>query len=173
MDESSSGFGVTLAMGLLEKGNNDGSAGVIIGKEVQEAKDVRAAVNFGQGVSMRVNTGGYAFLEQYTSQLPSDFDFEGFKIEVTGSGTSGGYDLTMNVLSMEGNVLSALSFHSENSLSGIIQLVNNFRTASSTNNDPKFWFDNLHLEGKKFAEHDDNRFGSVLWTMHTLSRTVM
>ena len=173
LTERTDGFRVTFDIGLLEKGNHEGSAGVIIGMEALEEKDVRAAVYFGQGVNMGVNTAGYAFIEQNTIQLPPDFDFEGFKIEVKGSGSSGGYDLTMNVMDMEGNILSELSYHSENSLSGIIQLVNNFRTASSADNGPKFWFDNLNLEGKKFAEHDSNRFGPVLWTMHTLSRNTL
>ncbi len=173
LSERTEGFNVAFDMGLLEKGDHGGSAGVIIGKKAPEEKDVRAAVYFGQGINMGVNTEGYAFIEQNTRQLPSDFDFNEFRIEVAGSGSSRDYSLEMKVLDGDGNLVSELLFKPDNSVSGIIQLVNNFRTSSSRDNGPNFWFDNLSLEGEKFIEEKDNRFGPVLWTMHTLSRNTL
>jgi len=166
-------FRVSFDMGLLERGENEGSAGVTIGRTALEENDVRAAVYFGQGINMGINTEGYAFIEQNTRQLPSDFDFNEFRIEVAGSGPSRDYALEMKVLDGDGNVVSELLFKPDNGVSGIIQLVNNFRTSSSSNNGPKFWFDNLKLDGKKFEKQESNRFGPVLWTMHTLSRNTL
>ena len=102
--EGNRGFNVTFDMGLLEKGNHDGSAGVIIGSEALEENDVRAAVYFGQGIDMGVHTEGYAFIEQNTRQLPADFDFGSFKIDVSGSHSSGDYVIVMNVLDVSGNL---------------------------------------------------------------------
>lgn len=170
LSERTDGFRVAFDIGLMGKGDHEGSAGVIIGSEAVEEKDVRAAVFFGQGINIGVHTEGYIFIEQNTRQLPPDFNYESFRIEVAGASSSGGYEMSMNVLDNSGHLVAELSHYTENSVSGIIQLVNNFRTSSSRNNGPKFWFDNISLEGKKFQEEEDNRFGPVLWTMHTLSR---
>ena len=171
--ERSDGFRVLFDMGLIERGENDGSAGITIGRKASEEDDVRASVYFGQGINMGINTQGYAFIEQQTSRLPSDFDYSSFKIEVTGGKSSGEYLLSLNIKDSDGNNVTVLSFSPEEPVSGIIQLVNNFRTSSSSNNGPKFWFDNLSLEGKKIEEKEDNRFGPVLWTMHTLSNNTL
>jgi alkaline phosphatase D len=173
LTDRSAGFKISFEMGLLENGRNDGSSGIIIGKEAMEEDDVRAAVFFGQGINMGVHTAGYAFIEQQTSPLPPDFDFGRFKVEITGSGSFRNYVLTMNVTDMEDNVLSGLSYNPENPVSGIIQLVNNFRTSSSSDDGPRFWYDNISLYGDKLTEKEGNSFGPVLWTMHTLSRNTL
>lgn len=166
-------FKMSFDMGLLNMGTNNGSAGVIIGSEALEEKDIRAAVYFGKGLNMGVNTKGYAFLEQQIRQLPAGFDFSQFKIEVSGSKASDGYTVGMKVLDATGNVTAELSLKPENPVTGIIQLVNNLRNASSKNNGPKFWYDNLSLDGPKFVKVESNRFGPVLWTMYTLSRNTL
>ncbi len=166
-------FRVSFDMGLLERGPNEGSAGVTIGRKAVEDDDVRASVFFGQGIDMGVSTQGYAFIEQQTSRLPSGFDYSSFKIEVTGERYSGEYMLAMIITDKDGNQVTELNFSPEGPVEGIIQLVNNFRTSGSSNNGPKFWFDNLKLEGRKFKEQESNRFGPVLWTMHTLSNNIL
>jgi alkaline phosphatase D len=166
-------FQISFDMGLTGKGVSDGSAGLMIGVEAPEEKDVRAAVYFGEGIKAGVNTEGYAFLQQQIIQLPKNFDLSKFRIEVIGKTTSEGFLLQMNVLNANGNLLAELSAKPERSIKGIVQLVNNFRNVKSKNNGPRFWYDNLMLEGKKFENHPENRFGPVLWTMFTLSRNTL
>jgi len=173
LKDDDASFRISFDMGLLSKGAHDGSSGVIIGSEALEEKDVRAAVYFGKGIRMGVNTKGYAFLEQQTRQLPAGFDFSHFKIEATGSKISDGYTVGMKVFDVTGKVLAELSLKPENAVTGIIQLVNNLRNASSGNKGPKFWYDNLHIDGPKFTKIEDNSFGPVLWTMHTLSCNIL
>ena len=173
LEEGNLAFNVRFDMGLQERGENDGSSGVIIGSEALEEKDVRAAVYFGQGIQLGVNTEGYAYLKQQTKQLPSGFDFNKFTIVVNGSRSSYGYKLEMNVVDETGKVVVELSTCPESSVTGIIQFVNNFRTMQSANNGPKFWFDNIHFEGPGFSREERNRFGPVFWTMYTLNRNTL
>ncbi len=173
LEERDNEFRVSFDMGLLERGENEGSAGVTIGRKALEEDDVRASVFFGQGIDMGVSTQGYAFIEQQTSRLQSGFDYSNFKIEVTGGRSSGEYVLTLSIKDKDGNQVTELFFSPDDPVAGIIQLVNNFRTSSSSNNGPKFWFDNLKLDGKKFEEQESNRFGPVMWTMHTLSNNTL
>ena len=66
-------FHVSVKMGLLDRGENDGSAGLLIGAEASEEKDVRAAVYFGQGIRAGVSTKGFAFIGLKTKTLPENF----------------------------------------------------------------------------------------------------
>jgi alkaline phosphatase D len=136
LTEKSDGFRVLFDMGMIERGENDGSAGITIGRKAIEEDDVRASVYFGQGINMGINTQGYAFIEQQTSRLPSGFDFSSFKVEVTGGKSSGEYLLSLGIKDKEGNNVAELSFSPEEPVSGILQLVNNFRSSSSSNNGP-------------------------------------
>ncbi len=173
LTEKEAPFLVSVDMGITKKSENDGSAGIMIGVEATEEKDVRAAVYFGRGIKAGINTGGYAFLEQKIKQLPKNFDFDKFTLEVTGNDTKEGYLLQMKVLDSNGKLVEELTIKPEKSITGIVQLVNNFRNANSANNGPKFWYDNLNFEGPKFESHPENRFGPVLWTMYTLSRNTI
>lgn len=58
-------------------------------------------------------------------------------------------------------------------MEGIVQIVNNFRNSKSKEKGPKFWYDNLSLDGPKFEYKPDNRFGPILWAMHTLSNNIL
>ena len=173
LEEGNSSFIVRVDMGLLEKGDQDGSSGLIIGSEAPEENDVRAAVYFGQGINLGVNTAGFAFLAGQTQQLPSGFDYSHFTLEISGSDTEEGYRVEMKVVDPAGNETSHLSVIPEAPVTGIIQFVNNFRGPGSDEHGPKFWFDNISLHGPKFSRKEENRFGPVMWTMHTLSRNTL
>jgi alkaline phosphatase D len=173
LEESNAPFTVRFDMGLIEKGDYDGSSGIIIGSEAPEEKDVRAAVYFGQGINLGVNTAGYAFLASQLQQLPDDFDYSEFTLEVRGSGTIQGYEVEMIILDAAGNIAADLSVIPEGPVTGIVQLVNNFRGPGSNESGPRFWFDNIYFNGPGFSRKEENRFGPVLWTMHSLSRNTM
>jgi hypothetical protein len=167
------GFSISLEMGLLDKGSNDGASGLIIGSEAAEEKDHRAAIYFGRGINAGVNTEGYAFIEQSTTKLPEDFDFSRFTLEITGNEDTEGPVLTLKVTGADAAVLAEVVFRPEEPMSGIIQMVSNFRTSKSKNNGPRFWFDNIEIMGKGLTYRPENRYGPVLWAMHTLSRNTM
>ncbi len=173
LNDSRNPFSVSVEMGLLAEGENPGSAGMMIGAEAIEEKDVRSAVYFGQGVNAGVNTKGSVFIGAKTEQLPENFNMNKFRIVVEGKNSKEGYDLTLQLFDAENNLVSALTEQVEKNPEGIIKLVNNFVGSGARNNGPKFWFDNLTIEGAKFENHPGNNFGPVLWTMHTLSRNTL
>jgi len=173
IDSWKSGFSVSVEMGLIKKGLNDGASGLIIASEALEEKDHRAAIYFGRGINAGVNTEGYAFIEQSTTRLPEGFDFSSFRLDITGNEDSGGPLLTLKVTGADETVIAEVVFRPEEPMTGIIQLVSNFRTSKSKNNGPRFWFDNIEIKGRGLAFRPENRFGPVLWTMHTLSRNTL
>jgi len=166
-------FIIKVEMGVLDRGQNTGAAGLTIGSQALEEEDVRAAVFFGSGINAGVNTEGYAFIDQNTKKLPDDFNWNCFTLYLTGDRSPEGYLIILNVLDEEDNPVVDIEFRPENPIMGIVQIVNNFRSARSKNNGPKFWYDNLELEGTCFEFTQGNRYGPVLWTMHTLSRNIL
>ena len=173
LNESRKSFRVSVEMGLLAEGGNPGSAGLMIGAEAIEEKDVRSAVYFGQGINAGVNTKGSVFFGAKTEPLPENFDMKRFRIEVAGKNSSGGYILTLRLYDDKENLVSTLEVQTEENPEGIIKLLNNFVGSGAGNDGPKFWFDNLVLEGAKLENRPENSFGPVLWTMHTLSRNTL
>jgi alkaline phosphatase D len=173
LDGAEKTFKVSFDAGLINRGHNDGSIGIIIGSEASEEKNIKAAIYFGEGINIGINTSGYVFIDQKIKQLPEDFSFDEFRIEAEGIKSENGYTVTCRVLGKSGNPVAEISTVPEGPVTGIIQIVNNFRNASSKNNGPSFWYDNFFLEGPKFSYHPENRFGPVLWTMYTLSRNTL
>lgn len=166
-------FRISVNMGLLAEGTNNGSTGISLDVEAREEKDIRAAVYFGSGINMGINTEGYAFLGMVTKTLPDNFDFSEFNIEVKGKYSSGTLTLEMALSDKDGNRVVDLSMKPDSEVSGIIQLKNNMQTGKSAIDGPKFWFDDLVVEGSKFENRPENRFGPVFWTMYTLSNNVL
>lgn len=171
--EGDKSFRVSFDAGLIRKGQNDGSVGVIIGSEALEEKDVKAAIYFGEGINIGINTKGYAFIDQKFKNLPESFSYDDFNIDINGSKTDAGYNISCKVTDNAGQIVAELASIAENPVSGIIQIVNNFRNSGSKNNGPYFWYDNFLVEGPKFSFNPDDRFGPVLWAMHTLSRNTL
>ena len=166
-------FRISMEMGLLDQGANKGSAGLIIGSQASEDADIRAAIFFGSGINAGIHTDGYAFIGQNTKKLPADFVFSKFRILLTGDKSPEGFLLRLNIINDEGNSVTEVTSVPENPVTGIIQFVNNPRSARSKNNGPKFWYDNFAVEGAGFDYEPENRFGPVLWSMHTLSRNTL
>jgi PhoD-like phosphatase len=171
--EDDKSFRVSFDAGMIRQGENDGSIGIIVGSEAVEEKDLKAAIYFGEGVNIGINTSGYVFIDQKTKQLPDNFSYEKFNINVVGSKSSKGYRVNCIIKDETGQIAAEISALTEKQVSGIIQIVNNFRNAVSKNNGPSFWYDNFLVEGPKFSHHPENRFGPILWTMYTLSRNTL
>lgn len=166
-------FFISVDMGLLDPGNNKGSSGLSIGVEATEEKDVRAAVYFGTGLNLGVNTGGYAFLGSNTIPLPEKFDFKKLRLELTGEKVEDNYKLTLKVFDEQDHNVAELNVKPERQISGIVQFVNNIKNPKSRNNGPQFWYDNIIIKGSKFIYQPDNQFGPILWAMYTSSKEVL
>ncbi len=166
-------FRVSVDMGLMEQGVQHGSAGIGLGIADPEDNDVRAAIYFGKGMKLGVNTGGFAFLGNQIKELPVGFDLSWFTIIVEGKKAGKQMEIVMTLLNNKGEPALVLSVYPDNPVEGIVQLINNITTPDSRNKGPKFWFDNLNLEGKAFKKREENRFGPVMWTMYTLSRNTL
>jgi alkaline phosphatase D len=173
ISENDKSFKVSLDLGLSEEGVNNGSVGITLGKEALEEQDVRAAIYYGKGLNLGISTEGFVFIGQKIKKLADNFDFSMLHLDVSGQKQPEGYQITMRILDIKGNPLVEISDLINEKISGITQIVNNFRTANSKENGPKFWFDNLKLEGPKFEHQPENRFGPILWTMFTLSRNTL
>jgi alkaline phosphatase D len=171
--ENDGDFTISVDMGLLEKGKNHGSSGFSLGVQALEEKDLRAAIYFGSGINLGVNTEGYAFLDQQIKNLPENFSFENFKIELAGENKSDGYTITMNILDNAGASVAVFSMQTDSRISGLIQIVNNIRGSSLPQGGPRFWFDNLSIAGKKIEEKKENIFGPILWAMYTQSNRIL
>lgn len=171
LNESEASFEISLDLGLIEKGKNDGSVGLTIGSEALEEFDIRAAIFFGNGMDMGINTAGYAFLEQQTVDLPEGLDYNHLKLHVAAN--KNGNEVRFEVQDGSGKQLVQLAATPEKPLKGIVQIVNNFRGGESKNNGPKFWYDNIKIGGEKFLHQPQNQFGPILWAMHTLSRNTL
>lgn len=166
-------FTITLNMGISEKGQNDGAAGLIVGSQALEEEDHRAAVFFGNGINIGVNTQGFAYIGQKTEKLPDDFNWDSFSLQVKGKKDSENFMISLGVLDIDGKVVAEVSAAAEKPVSGIVQIVNNARNSASKENGPGFWFDNIKLEGSGFTYIPENRFGPVMWTMYTLSNNIL
>lgn len=173
LSKGNASFIINIEMGLIEKGINEGSAGFVIGSQALEEEDQRAAIFFGTGINAGVNTEGFAFLGQNIKELPDDFNMNHFQIGLCGEKSSKGYLIRLLIKDINGDTAGDITEKYENCPPGIIQIVNNFRSAKSQDNGPKFWYDNLKLEGDAFLVSPENRFGPVLWAMYTLSRNTL
>jgi len=166
ISEEMGDFEVSSKIMLSEEGEVPGSAGFFIGVSDEEDPDVRAACYFGNGVKAGVSLNGYAFLKNEKTELPEDFDFSDFNLKVTGNNSK----LKLAVLNKEGEVVQELTSDHE-PIHGLVAVVNNFMLDE---NEPQgksnFVFDDIVLKGSKVIEKQENSFGPVLWTMHTMSK---
>lgn len=161
-------FEVSASFSLQKKGNNPGSAGFIIGAFDKEDPDVRAACYFGKGINAGVSENGYAFLKDQKTDLPQNFNWQDFSIEVEGNGGS----LEMIVADNAGLEIG-LNCEAED-IQGLVVLVNNFDLGEKEKpGKSNYSFDNLEITGSKVIEKKENSFGPVLWTMHTLSKKTL
>ncbi len=154
---------------LTDKGNVPGSAGFLVGIHDEEDPDVRAACYFGEGIKAGVSLNGYAFLKDQTTAIPEGFSFDEFTVKITGNNMN----LKMDVTDKNGVKLDKLICDSHG-IKGLVAVVNNFYLGERENQGKSlFSFDDIKISGSKIVENQENSFGPVLWTMHTLSKNTL
>ena len=159
-------FKVSARIMLVDKGDVEGSAGLLLGVHDKEDPDVRAACYFGEGLKAGISLNGFAFLKDKQVDLPTGFDFSEVILIVSGNNNQ----LKMSISDKNGNSPDALTCKIDG-INGLIALANNIRMGGNQKpGNSKFAFDDIKLSGSKVIYNPENSFGPVLWTMYTLSK---
>ncbi|MDD4107357.1 MAG: alkaline phosphatase D family protein [Prolixibacteraceae bacterium] len=162
-------FKISVELGLTDRGDEPGSAGLLLGLYDDEDADVRAACYFGEGIAAGVSLQGFVFLKDQRVELPGKFDFSEFIITVNGNNNA----VRMKVTDKNGNSPEELSC-SIDGIEGLVALANNISIGENVKpGSSKFSFDKLHLSGSKVVSQPENSFGPILWAMHTLSNNTL
>lgn len=162
-------FHISVDMGVLNEYEYDSDAGLRIAIQDETDDDIRSLCYFGHGINIGVSTEGFLFINERELSLPEGFDLSAFTLNVSAYSVSGSG--TLDVLCTDKDGHSAhLESTGHDRFDGIISLVQNYAPAGYFNSHPKFWFDNLSLEGNNLVDRSENAFGPVLWSMYTLSK---
>jgi hypothetical protein len=162
-------FDLSVKVFLENRGNNPGSAGLLIGMHDREDPSAKAACYFGERTRAGVSLEGYAFLNDARTDLPEGFDFSEFTISVKGNDNN----IALDISDKNGLKTDRLSISVE-SLQGLVAVANNLNIGGDTKpGNSKFSFDNINLSGTKVTQIDENSFGPVLFTQFTLSRGIL
>ncbi|MBN1819537.1 MAG: alkaline phosphatase D family protein [Prolixibacteraceae bacterium] len=157
-------FKFSVRMGVSERGDIPGTAGVIVGVKDWEDPGVKAACYFGKGIKAGISLSGYAFLGDQKVDLPEGFDPENFLLTVSGS------DKTLSLEITDINKLTVHLDYKTDEISGIVAIANNITLDEEKKGNSKFWFDDISLSGSKIKSAEENAYGPVLWTMYTLNK---
>lgn len=153
-------------MGLNKKSatGKGGSTGFAIGLKDDVDMDAKSVCYFGKGLHAGISTKGSIFIGNQSAPIPENFNYADFKLSVKGEKNGGITELILTCTSYTAN--ASVSHKTENDISGMVALVNNFDEGGSDT----FWFKNISLTGSKISVRKDNSFGPVLWSMYTLSK---
>jgi len=171
LDESPGTLSISVRMGLLKPGEIVSSAGLRIGIFDSEDADVRASCYFGKGINLGVTTDYKLFIEKSSANLPDDFNYEEFILQIDAEPINSNYSLKLIATDNSGKS-ATIDYNVEN-LKGLVALVNHFNRVEKIKSAPRFWFDDLHIKGTKVRSKPDNSFGPILWSMYTMSRGVV
>lgn len=157
---------ISADFGLNKKSatNKGGSAGFAIGLKDDVDMDVKSLCYFGKGLHAGISTKGSLFIGNQSAPVPENFNYADFKLSVKGGKNGGITELILTCTSNTSN--ASVSYKTENDISGMVALVNNFDEGGSDT----FWFKNISIAGSKISTRKENSFGPVLWSMYTLSK---
>jgi phosphodiesterase/alkaline phosphatase D-like protein len=159
-------FELSVDMGITNEFEKNSNAGIRLGIQDDTDSDIRSLCYFGKGIDAGINTEGYLFINEDKSTLPIEFDLTAFNIHI--SGTSQPEKSTLKIVCKDYNGQEASMEKNVDNLSGMISLVQNFANQGYFRNHPKFYFDNISLQGNNVVEKKENSFGPVLFSMYTL-----
>ncbi len=162
-------FSLKAELGLLEKRGDSGSVGFSVGiKDDTDPESIKAACYYGEGVSAGISMGGTLFIADKEVQIPSDFDYQKFGLQLKVSSKGDKSEFTFSATDQKGQKAEITYSHS-GQLDGLIALENNCREKNGST----FWWKSLSFEGDKVGHVPENNFGPILWAMYTLSRETL
>ena len=166
-------FLINLRMGILNKADNNGSAGLIIGLQDDTDMDIRSLAHFGTGLNAGVNTDMHFFLGEISKPLPENFDLDDFVIHIDGYHEEGEVIIRMQATDINGLSTEKIEKNDLESLHGAVAIVNNHPGGRNYSGANQFWFDEINISGSSIMLSEENRFGPILWSMYTLSKGYM
>ncbi len=164
-----------------------GAAGFRFGIR-DEIDDYRSRLIYGQGINASVTTDGTLFLGAMRQEkvVPPKLLAAGVELRLSAGPNAGDktYTVSLAVHDLSGQQLGIVTAReiAAEQLVGNLALVNNpvgtgnaaaGKKGVAQPAGARFWFDSWRIDGSKVEEHDEHRFGPILWAMHTLSRGVM
>jgi len=164
---------ISARLGLIDKGEESGSAGFTLGVIDPEDPDVRAACYFGDGLPAGVSTDGRLFLGEQNASLPPDFSWSDFLLRADVRSEKSGFSVTLKVLDKAGRERGSLTAVGLPDPAGLIVLSVNARRAGRQPEGPRFWFDDFEATGSKIEPRPGQAFGPILWSMYTCSRGIL
>lgn len=162
-------FEASVKVGLIKENNVPGSAGFLLGIYDEEDDDVKSLCYFGKGIPAGISVKGFAFLKDQRVDLPENFDFSEVTISVSGNDRR----LEMKVSDKNGKSPELLSCEVDG-IQGLLAVANNINIdGNKKSGNSHFSFDDITLSGSKVTVKQENAFGPILWTMHTLNKGTM
>jgi alkaline phosphatase D len=162
---------ISAEIGLLASASGkaqNGSAGFSIGITDPVDSDIKSLCYYGKGLPAGISNKGNIFIADVSKPLPADFDFTSFNLTLQGSRANNQTQIKLIAKSKSGKP-SEVIFKTAEDILGLVALVNNFEERGGAN----FWFRQINLTGSKTENKDENAFGPVLWSMHTLSKGIL
>ena len=159
-------FRIKSRIGILKNNNDKGSVGFSTGiKDATDPKSVKAACYFGEGLSTGISLEGKLFVADKEAELPENFDFSDFTLELGVSPKNGDYECTLIAVDKDDRK-AELAYRHAGEIEGLVALEQNMNEKEGST----FWSRSIALDGTKVEYVPDNSFGPILWAMYTLSK---
>ncbi len=166
-------FLINVRMGLLARGDNPGSGGVIVGLQDDTDMDIRSLCYFGTGINIGVDTDRQLFLAERSLMLPENFDLNDFTLHVDGVQHENKAILRVQATDENGVTSAILEKDDLESFSGALALVNHHPSGRHYKGNTRFWFDDLSVSGSAVEYRPEHKFGPILWSMYTLNKGIL
>ncbi len=162
-------FRVVVRLGLIE--GRAGSAGFSVGIH-DDIVDYRGNCVWGKGVPARIRTGGQLLLANQSAKLDPVPDMKDVTLRLEGQAAGDGCSLSLTAVDTAsakvlGRVAASVPW---TRLIGNIALVHNHNQPKRRST-ARFWFNDWTIEGDKVDDRPGQRFGPILWAMHSLSNS--
>jgi alkaline phosphatase D len=174
---------LSVRLGLLGSGAQQGSAGFAVGVLDRETKNPMSSLLFGDGLPAGITSDGRLFIGNAPDDgaQPVAETLNDIELRLTAQPAGRGYTLTLSAHDPQsGDRWGSVTRENvaADRLVGNVALVNNHAgnrrpRVGGSGNQPRFWFRDWKVGGTKVVQDEAMRFGPILYAMHTLSRDVL
>ena len=169
LDGRKRAFTASVRLGVIE--GNRGAAGLTVGIH-DEINDYRGNLFFGHGIRAWITTADELVLAGTIVKLASRSDLNDVTLRLDGKPEGGQYALRLVATdTASGKPLGKATARVPSDwVIGNIALAHN-PPVKIGNPNARFWFNDWSVSGDKIDDHPDQRFGPILFAMHTLNDT--
>lgn len=171
-------FEMSVEVGLAGRAGMPGNAGFHVGIQ-DEIDDYRARTLRGSGIFAGLTTTGEVLIGPRESGSQgkvaglADFDSVRLRVHVKQTKVNQQFETQVALTVTVGDSGEPQTFRQtlrgRKRLSGNIALAQNLALPAQERNRPRFWFRKWSMKGPKLDAYEDQKFGPILWAMHTLS----